>query len=246
MPKTNAEFKAWLQSLGSQMVTTVAGLPETAPKEFKDLISTFKDKLNLILAGLPPLEQAQASLECSWGVNCVIDAMASATQTLDRLRERYPALVLAGAQSIVDEKITKGELMTTESVNALIATKTAAARKEGEEGAVTRLTLLNTRKLAVVTAGLPEMTEAILIGEQAAFDTAVSTAAARKKKLEDAGMKDIEVKTFAGLVYGPQDSFDGQFATFERLLAAGKKSGGGPDPMKGGSGAPAAKRALVC
>jgi len=235
--KNATELAALVRELGATQLTALNGLLEKVPGNLKAEYEGMRDRLNALLAKLPPLDQVPAANEAGWALNSFARTITELFEYMDVSWKRIDGMASALADKTMalnglNERVTKGELVDkATSQGAVDAAVTAALKPLQAE-------IAGMRKSQVALCKLPEAPDAILNGTTEAFTAALAQA-----------QKNLEVCTKRGFAVGGKGdafikksvwmdstAFQGENQILEDLAESLKvKLPGGADPFVGGT-----------
>lgn len=136
--------------LGSYKVISLNG--EFTPESFLNTVKQLHDQVNSMLAGLPPLEQFEASSELSYGLRCLRNSALNFVEmaaALDGVVKQYAAKITSQAEAAAEAKLLeKGEYVKKTDSEAAVQ----AAGEKKEKEVKDALEAENTAKTKVVAA----------------------------------------------------------------------------------------------
>jgi hypothetical protein len=215
---------------------------EFDPSSFADMVNQLRDQVNAMLAGLPPLEQFDASQELAYAFRCLTQSAANFLEVSEAIKSsasRLAKSVQAKAEQEAEAKLLQaGEFV--KKVDADAAATAAADKREQDvkgkleaaatakrEGDARRQKLIDDKVLSAnVTAALPEEFFAA-----DGYDARVAKLTARVKTLTE---KTLNAEEFmADVLALPTDengdkTFEARVKSVESLgLKASRPAGGG-------------------
>lgn len=241
----DAKAVAGIRENGTKMVTALNSMLDFLDAPLRAEFLKVKSEIDTVLAGLPPSDQAPAALDAHHILGRLFDMFASAQSLMTNVNEALgqakaqgmamakaeaaeavadPAVIETAAASKVAELLASGEYVKKDVIDTLVTAGIDAAAQQAKE----REILLNARKEALTTAGLPlpESLE-VLEGDDAAFTALKTAVGERATFLKEKGVRDAQILT---LCYGEQAAFDASKA----LLDGGFVAASSPTPARRG------------
>jgi hypothetical protein len=250
MPPEIRELYAEIgQLLNAATSATDPNDPNFLGEPWRSQLIEVKGQINASLSGLPETDKVAAAQEAKFGldflkqqllnVQSIIKSLSGIVSAKNTERAQALASVTSEVEKGIEAKIKAGELLSKQAATDLAA----QARKEGEEAGFGRGKLLADRRSALALAGLPAEVsaaapEAVLLSEEAQFNTARDAAKDRVTKLQGVGLT-VASGQMKTLPWGAQDAFDAQLAAFSEIQAAAKGQSNNSAPAKEGEKKPA-------
>ena len=216
----------------------------TLPEALKPAVHSLTTEINALMAKMPPLQAHKAGTDANYAVNalhsaisCCQEAMDSAMKMVGKMSADCTAAmslketavnglvatgIAAGVDAEVKKLISEGKLFDKVTVDGLVAT----AKGQGRELALNGLTVLNNRKKKItedLKLPLPE-SDAILEGDDAAFNALTATAKTRLDTLATNGLTISRVPDLVRRMIYAAD-FDLQLKNALDVLKAGVSPG---------------------
>lgn len=212
-------------------ITNLNGLLEKLPEAAKAEYQALRDKFNVQLAGLEPLEQVPAAMEASYGFNYLgnmINRISEVTTgMMNNLRDMQPKLVSLNS---FETRMAKKELIEKTELDELVKLAREDERKKTED--TLRPQILAMRKSAVQLAGLPDASDDILGLTAEDFEKRLTGAKANidlaKTKNLDPKMKLISLN-----VWKSAEDFKGHVDHIVEVAGPGRNRS---HPLMGGGG----------
>lgn len=210
----------------------LCGMETNLPEPWKSEIGKLRGEFDAVLAKMPPTEQVATATgvneglrELSWAVERLVSINEAMTGMVSKLRGESDTVLASMPDRVaaaVTEKITAGELVTSEQAAKNVSDAVAAVDA--------RHALANTRRATLVTAGLPMPSESLLAADEAAFESARTEAVNRTEALKKKGVV-LNGAPLTDLVWASKPDFEQRIGLIDAVLATGKR---GPDPTLGG------------
>lgn len=224
--KTIADFLTQQQSF-------YAGILDKVPEAFRAELQKLKDGIDAKLAALAaqPTDQVPAAQEAACGLEHMAMSLSwmqemydSATKGLADLMERLAPK--EQALHALESRITSGELVEKTAADAALQAAVDAAVKQERDA----FALLTSRRQMLASASLPIPSgDAVLSGDDAAFEARRKTAKERHEKLVSMGVcQQLESAELADIVYGG----DKEWHLFVKIAGRGRQVA---EPLAGGS-----------
>lgn len=239
--KTHTDLVALFRELGATQLTALNGLLEKVPGNLKAEYEAMRDRLNGLLAKLPPLDQVPASQDASWALNSFARTITELFEYMDVSWKRIDGMAAALADKTtalngLTERVTKGELLDKATTQAAVdsAVTAAVAPFKAEIAAM--------RKSQVALCKLPEAPDAVLNSQAEAFAASLAQAqqnlaVCTQRGFAVGGKGDAFVKK---TVWLDATAFQGENQTLDDLAESLKvKIPAGGDPFVGGTSAAA-------
>ena len=184
--------------LSGMQLSLNIGTLEDVPEPFKSSIVNLKKELDAALLKMAPTDQVPAALDASYSLNYLMSAskrmaemVEESIKSLNTLREQLSTKT--AALNALDSRVTSGDLVEKTAVEKAVADH----RK-----------LVAARRSELATNGLPvPMTDDVLVGDDAAWQTRLSTAKQRKDKLSGLALNAAPDRV-ATLLFGDATAFD--------------------------------------
>lgn len=183
--KPVSKIYAELRTALTATVLSFNGIIEQLPEALRAKLTDSRKGLDESIAGLP--DPKDIGDETS--LNAALEVMARDHEVLLESVSTLTAQLKGQATSLneftaLQKRVADGDLIEKAKAQELAGT----ARKEGEQIAQTRITMLASRREAIVKAGLPSPADSELDGDEAAFKVRQETATKRATELKAKGV----------------------------------------------------------
>lgn len=217
----------------------LAGLTDKVPEEFRPQFASIRQKVDDVLAGLAqsPTTQVPAAQEASYALNHLAYALASMKELYDGAMETLNGMIKNYTPKLqeltaLNGRIEKGELLGDEAAQKRIDEAVGKTRTEERN----RAELLAKRRALLAKANLPvPATDAVLDGDEKAFEGVRSTAENRSKTLNEEGFcTQLNAEQLADLAYGGEKIYATMLGMARAVKANRGATAAAPEPLAGG------------
>ena len=182
--KKNREFFEGLN-------TTLHGMLEHLPEGARTQINAIKTSVNAVLEKMPATDQVPATMDAACALNYLAEALARTnemaiqiTDGLRKMQDDWTSSLNNRIQEAITSKLTSGDFLEKQKATDLVT----EAHRAGRTEALNEVKVVETRRTALATAGLPIPAEEILKLTEDDFKARQDKAKDHAEKLKATGL----------------------------------------------------------